>query len=186
MIKFAKDRNDDLGQAVLARLERCNDLVAAEAVYHSSCMANFKLNKGGSGGTRGRPRNVCMTKAFENVCHWLENSAESEVHHAIQELYGKMVEDNDSVAYTLKRFREKLKARYKEHVYFVNAAGCKGELVCIKGMTDYILRDLKEHGSDTKEKVVRAAAKIIKEEIQEINFKNDHYTSVSEIEENEK
>ena len=185
LIKFAKEKNDDWGQAVLARLETCNDLVAAEAVYHSSCMANFKLNKGGSGGTRGRPRNVSMTKAFENVCDWLENSAESEV-HAIQELYDKMVEDNDGVAYTLKSFREKLKARYKEHVYFLNAVGCKGELVCFKGMTDYILRDLKEQGSDTKEKVVRAAAKIIKEEIREMNFTKDHYPSVSEIEENEK
>ena len=185
LIQFAKERNDDWGQAVLARLETCNDLVAAEAVYHSSCMANFKLDKGESGGTRGRPRNFSMTEAFENICDWLENSAESEV-HAIQELYDKMLQDNGGVAYTLKGFREKLKARYKEHVYFVKAAGCKGELVCFKEMTNYILRDLKEQGSDTKENVVRAAAKIVKEEIREMNFTKDHYPSVSEIEENEK
>ena len=185
MIQCAKERNDDWGQAVLARLETCNDLVAAETVYHSSCMTNFKLSKGENSGTKGRPTNVSMTEAFENVCNWLENSAECEV-HAIQELYDKMVEDSGGVAYTLKSFREKLKDRYKEHFYFVKSAGCKGELVCFKEMTDYILRELKEQGSDTKEKVVRAAAMIVKEELREMNFSKDHYPGFSEIEESEK
>ena len=92
-----------------------------------------------------------------------------------------MVKDNDGVAYTLKSFRDKLKAKYKDHVYFVKSAGCKGELVCFKEMTDYILRQLKEQGSETKEDVVKAAAKIIKEEIRETNFSKDFYPSVDNI-----
>ena len=155
LIQYAKETNDDLGQAVLARLETCNNLVAAEAVYHSSCMTNFKLNKGENSGVKGRPRNVSMTEAFENVCDWLENSAECVI-HAIQELYNNIVEASGGAAYTLKSFREKLKDRYKEHVYFVKSAGCKGELVCFKEMTGYILGELKEQCSNTKEKVVRA------------------------------
>ena len=47
-------------------------------------------------------------------------------------------------------------------------------------MTENILRQLKEQGSETKEEVVKAAAKIIKEEIRERNFK-DFYPSVDEI-----
>ena len=137
-IQCAKERNDDWGQAVLARLETCNYLVVAEAVYYSSCMTNFKLNKGENNGTKGRSRYVSMTEAFENVCDCLENSTECEV-HTIQELYDKMVEDSGGVAYTLKRFRENLKDRYNEHVYFVKSAGCMGESVCFKEMTDYIL-----------------------------------------------
>ena len=80
LIQCAKERNDDWGQAVLARLERCNDLVAAEAVYHSSFMINFKLNKGENSGKKWRPRNVSITEAFENVCDWLENSAGCKVY----------------------------------------------------------------------------------------------------------
>ena len=180
MIKCANERKDDWGQAVLDRLGTCIDLVAAEAVYHSSCMADFKLNQVGGIGLRGKPRNSDMTNAFDKICDWLENSEESEV-YSIQELYDKMVKDNDGVAYTLKSFRDKLKAKYKDHVYFVKSAGCKGELVCFKEMTDYILRQLKEQGSETKEEVVKAAAKIIKEEIREMNFSKDFYPSVDEI-----
>ena len=55
-----------------------------------------------------------------------------------------------------------------------------------KKMTDYIIQELKEQGSDTKKKVVRAAAKIVKEEIREMNFSKDHYPGFSEIEESEK
>ena len=76
-----------------------------------------------------------------------------------------MVEDSSGIAYTLKSFRKKLKDKYKEHVHFVKLADCKGELVCFKEMTDYILWELKEQSSDTKEKVVRAPAKIVKEKI---------------------
>ena len=121
LIQCAKENNDNWGQAVLARLEACNDLVAAEAVYHSSCMINFKLNVGENSGTKGRPRNDSMTEAL-------------------------------GVAYTLKSFGENLKDRYKEHVYFLKSAVCKGELACFKEMTDYILQELKEQGSDADSK----------------------------------
>ena len=93
----------------------------------------------------------------------------------------RLFKDNNGVAYTLKSFREKLKEKYRDQVYFGKSAGCKGELVCFKEMTDYILRQLKEEGSDTKEKVVKAAAKIIKEEIREMNFSKYFYPSFDEI-----
>ena len=80
LIQCTRERNNDWGQAVLARLETCNDFVAAEAVYHSSCMTNFKLNKGENSGTKGRDRNVSMTETFEDAYNWLENSAECGVH----------------------------------------------------------------------------------------------------------
>ena len=180
MIKCANEKKDDWDQAVLDRLGTCIDLVAAEAVYHSSWTADFKLNQVGGIGLRVKPRNSDMTNAFDKICDWLENSEESEV-YSIQELYDGMVKDNDDVAYTLKSFRDKLKAKYKDHVYFVKSARCKGELVCFKEMTDYILRQLKEQGSETKEEVVKAAAKIIKEVIKEMNFSKDFYPSVNEI-----
>ena len=129
MIKCANERKDDWSQAVLDLLGTCIDLVAAEAVYHLSCMADFKLNQVGGSGFRGRPRN----------------------------------------------------SKYRDHVYFVKSAGCKGELVCFKEMTDYILRQLKELGSETKEEVVKAADKIIKEEIREMNFSKEFYPSVDEV-----
>ena len=36
--KLAKARNDDWGRAIVERLEQINDLVAADAQHHNSCM----------------------------------------------------------------------------------------------------------------------------------------------------
>ena len=92
-----------------------------------------------------------------------------------------MIKDNDGVEYCLKTFCSKLKIRYKDHVYFVQSASCKGELVCFKNMADYISRNLKGEGPTMKENVVKPAAKIVKEEIREINYSKEFYPSVDGI-----
>ena len=45
VLERAKESGDEWGTKVLAKMESCIDLVAEEAVYHSSCMAEFRLNK---------------------------------------------------------------------------------------------------------------------------------------------
>ena len=101
--------------------------------------------------------------------------------------WSKTINMHDAT-YPLKRFHEKLKPKYKDHVYFVKSSDhvCKGELVCLKEMTDYILRKLKEDGSVTNEKIVKAAAKIMKEEFREMKFSKDFYPSIDEITSSEK
>ena len=98
IIECAKVRSDDWGEAVLTRLGTLNDLVAEEAVYHSSCMAAFKLNKVGSS-VRGTPEDPTMTDVFQHICDWLENTVEREV-YSVRELYDKMIKDNDGVGYS--------------------------------------------------------------------------------------
>ena len=182
IIDCPKARNDDWGEAVLTRLGTSNYLVAE--VYHSSCMAAFKLNKVGRS-VRGRPEDPPMTDVFQHICDWLEYTIESEI-YSVRELYDKMIKDNDGVGYYLKTLRSKLKARYKDHVYFVQSTDCKGKLVCFKDMAGYILRNPKEEGPKTKENVVKAAAKIVKEEIREMNYSKEFYPSVDDIADGEK
>ena len=79
IIECAKARNDDRGKAVLTRLGTSNDLVAEEALYHSSCMAAFKLDKVGRS-VRGKPEDLIMTDVLQPICGSLENKAESEVY----------------------------------------------------------------------------------------------------------
>ena len=167
IIECVKARDDDWGKAALTQLETSNDLVAEEAVYHSSCMAAFKLNKVGRS-VRGRPEDPIMTDVLQHICDWLENMAESEL-YSVRELYDKMINDNDGVGYCLKTFCSKLRARYKDCVYFVQSAGCQGELVCLKDMANYILKNLKEEGPTMKKNVIKIAAKIVKEEIREMD-----------------
>lgn len=102
-------------------MECCTDLVAEEAVYPSSCMAEFRLNKENHRPAAGRPVNTEMVEAFEKLCDLLENSMDCEI-YSVQELYEKMLEFNTN-AYSLKSFCEKLKEQYKEHVYLQKVKG---------------------------------------------------------------
>ena len=88
-------------------------------------MPAFTLNKVGSN-VRGKREDPIMADVFQHTCDRLENTAESEA-YSVRELYDKMIKDN-GVGYCHKTFRSKLNARYTDHVYFVQSAGCKGEL----------------------------------------------------------
>lgn len=179
VIEWAKERNDDWGEAVTTQLGATNDLVADEAIYHTTCMASFKLNKV-KGNNVGRPQDPIMGESFERICEWLENTAESDL-YSVRELHEKMLHDNEGVGYCQKTFRNKLKTKYEDHVYFVQSLGCKGELVCFKNMANYKIRKLKEEGKATKESVVKAAARIAKEEIREFEYNKDFYPNVEDI-----
>ena len=78
IVDCARKRNDSWGKTVLTRMESCIDLVAAEAVYHSKCMADFRLNETETRKVRGRPNDVGMAEAFEGICDWLEASTDCE------------------------------------------------------------------------------------------------------------
>ena len=121
ILERAKERGDEWGVKVLAKIESCIDLVAEEAVYHSSCMAEFRLNKENRRPTAGRPINSKLAEAFQKLCNLLENSMDCEIYSMI-ELYGTMSEFHTNV-YSIKTFREKLKERYQENVYFVKGQG---------------------------------------------------------------
>ena len=113
-------------------------------------MAEFRLNETETGNNKGHPEDKYMSEAFNTLCEWLENSADSE--HSIKELHDKMSKDSDGYIYSLKTFREKLKLRYKEHVYFVEGTGRHCELVCFRDMANYILRNMK-NDVDTKQNI---------------------------------
>ena len=125
-------------------MESCIDLVAEEAVYHSSCMAEFRMNKEDRRPTAGRPINSEMAEAFQELCNLLGNSMDCEMFSVI-ELYEKMSEFHTNV-YSIKTFRDKLTERYQENVYFVKGQGRHRELVCFKNLADYILRQMKKEG----------------------------------------
>jgi len=135
--------------------------------------------------TAGRPADKEMAEAFEKFYDHFENSMDCEI-YSVKELPEKMLRFNKN-GYSLKSFREKLKSRFKEHVYYVKVNN--SELVCFDNMTDYILREMKEKFS-TKESVLTAAAKIIKVDIfshiqlsyvRELNVEKSKYPNEQEI-----
>ena len=178
MIECAQERKDELGRVVLERLESCIDLVATDALYHLDCATNFRLKTKQQSIKKGRPVDTGMKESFEAICHWLECESETEI-YSVEYLYQKMTKESIT-SYSKKTFRAKLKERFQDHVYFVESLGSKGELVCFTGMADFIIRRLKEN-PETKESVINAAAKLIKEDIRAVNLDKKVYPSVAEI-----
>ena len=64
LVVCAKERNDDRGESVLGRLERCNDLVAEEAVYHATFMTKFRLTRS-SDNSKGKHMDKVLLESFE-------------------------------------------------------------------------------------------------------------------------
>ena len=93
-------RNDSWGQQVLSRVSNFNDLVAAEAKYHWTCMTRFyigrKLDKNLS--RAGRPPDEKRQELFEKCCDYIEENDECQ--YSLRELRDiiNLLNDDDSVS----------------------------------------------------------------------------------------
>ena len=67
LIEHCLKRGDNHAMEVHFRLSSCNDLVAEEAIYHFTCMTNFRLWMS-SEKKRGRPIDSNMSKNFNKIC----------------------------------------------------------------------------------------------------------------------
>ena len=160
-LQMAEKRQDEWGSEVLAKLLSCIDLVAAEAVYHRKCRDRFAY--AGREAICGRPTDEVKLESFESLCQWFIMNSDNEL-YSIQELHDKMrdLSTVSSGVYSVKTFREKLKERYSDYIYFVQGSGRNNEIVCFKNMTDFYLRNLKKND---KNSVIEIATKIIKDDI---------------------
>ena len=178
-ISQALHRKDDWGNEVLTRLQGCLDLVAVEAIYHNKCATRFKSNKATSKDlSKGRPVAVLKMESFERFCEWIETSCDSEI-YTIQELHQKMCEEIGGEVYSLKGFREKLKQRFGDSVCFGESTGSRGELVCFKNISDFLIKSINDNY--TKENIIAAASRIIKEDIRNMEVSSEFYPSSAEV-----
>ena len=81
--------------------------------------------------------------------------------------------------------KQKLQDRYKEHIYFSQLPG-RENVIGFRHMTDLILSEMKKKEQQTKEDIIIAAAKLVKEDIREIEKTIDHYPTTDDITDDEK
>ena len=168
----------------------CIDLVAAEAVYHDNCFSRFMLNKelGRTTATKtvqGRPKDQGMLQSFEKLCLWLDTEADAEL-YTLSELHTKMEEFSDQFGvYSIKRLKQKLQEHYKEFLFFAEIQG-RGNVVCFKNMASFIINekwylDKKDDIQAEAERIVIAAAKIIRAQIREQEHDSKCYPTDEDI-----
>ena len=80
----------------------------------------------------------------------------------------------DEDVYSVKRFKQKLKDKYGNKLYFAEIDG-RSNVVCFRDMVDYFLNDLlqgegKTDNHKNAEKIVVTAAKVIMSEIREKEY----------------
>ena len=69
----------------------CNDLVAAETIYHISRMNRFRLLKNTCDKSSGRTIDSTTMRNFGRVCQWLEEQGHSDL-YTLAEIHDKMEE----------------------------------------------------------------------------------------------
>jgi FMN phosphatase YigB (HAD superfamily) len=130
ILSQCEKKNDKWSTEIKSHLQNCNDLVAADAIYHKSCHCRlyFEIK---SDKSRGRPVDDTMNETFLKLCLWLEQESEVEL-FTLEDLQKKMETfSNGNSVYTAKRLKQKLHDRYKEHIVFSEYKGRKN-VVCFK------------------------------------------------------
>ena len=124
--KFATERQDEWGQAVLSCLSAINDLPAEEAVYHWDCNIHFRdgrnipCDRQQDEGTipckkpkLGRPKDPSKVDAFEMVLSYLEENDDETI--TIDKLYNVMIERSGLSAdklYSIRQLKRELQSHY--------------------------------------------------------------------------
>ena len=126
-----------------------------------------------------------MTDIFDRVCCWLEEETETEV-ISLPQVHNKMLElSNNEYTYSKTWLKKKLQERYGNHLLFSEIKG-HPNVLCFTDMVSYIVNEkwYKEKRSDVNDeanRIVKTAAKLIREEIRQMPINNDTYPSANEI-----
>ena len=79
-----------------------------------------------------------------------------------------------------KTFKQKRLERYRDNIYFAQLPE-RENIIGFRNMTDQILSDLKKEEQQTKMDIIIAAAKLVKEDIREIEKTIDYYPTIDDI-----
>ena len=190
IIETCHKRNDAWSVEVLGRLNSCNDLPAEEARYHRVCLSVFLKCRSSHVGDNtagrnhpGRHPDNNMLITFEKLCDWLEE--EDQGIYTIAELQIKMQElSEDGEVYSLKHIKRKLEERYAEHIFFAEVCGRKN-VICFRNMASHIITnqwydEKKSSIEDESERIIVAAAKLIRAQIREMSS-NETYPGTDDF-----
>ena len=176
-VMFAcQKRDDEWGEEVRRRVTNCNNLVAVEAPYHISCNERFLGKHSTFKSPSGRPTDSDCLENFELVCEWLE--AEGEL-CSFPEVHDKMTEiakSNESENIYSQKWLTKLQQKYKEHIFFAEVNGKSNYLV-----TDAWYNARKENPMEEAKRIIKAAAKLILNDIRSANFDVKTYPNLGEL-----
>ena len=126
-----------------------------------------------------------MLHWFQMLCQWLESEADAEL-YTLAELHDTMSQFSGGLdVCTPKRLKQKLHEYYEDFIFFAEVEG-RGNVVCFRNMASYVINDKwhlerKENIEEEAERIVCAAAKIIRAEIRENIYDAKSYPTNEDI-----
>lgn len=200
ILQCCDDRSDDWSLTVKSRIEFfAGDLHAADCVYHHTCSSHFRCGRGiplqfqkdpeTKRRKSGKPLDEEREQAFTKMCLYLEANDDEQL--TISDLVCKMNEflnDVDSIPYSRKYVKSKLKEIYGTRLHFAEREGLD-DIVTMAEKTSNILRSYyntsKQDGDEEAQTraIIETAAKLIKNDIKR-NVKpvSQHYPCTEALE----
>ena len=196
---ICKRRNDMWAVKVQSRIEYSQDLFASDAVYHQSCSVNFRtfreipeyimktilepeFEQPSKKRRKGRPVEYDREIAFEQVIqHLKENDEEQITISDLTDMMNNYLRFSDHDAFTVPYMKQKLAEHFKEELVIASFQG-KEDVVTLKRAASSILYDFYSEPRSTepesdKQKVVLAAAQLLRSDIKSLNTFRDIYPS---------
>lgn len=165
IFKAAGEREDDWSDQVLRRISTAGNLVAAEAMYHQSCSAKFFTIPAKRAEKRGRPAIDYVTAAMEDIYSFLDQEVDCQF--SIEQVMSEIKGEKPVVKTVIAKLREKFGERL-----VVSSVRTHHTVLCFRDVGDRILNaswyetTMKGTPEEERLRIVRAAAAIIKQDIQ--------------------
>ena len=137
---------------------------------------------------KGRPMSNIKRHEFEQLCQWMENEIElislADAHKKMLELAG------NSEVYTRKWLKKSLESKYGDDIFFTEIDG-KSNVICFKNLAKRIVTNMwhherRENIEDECERIISAAAKLIRSAVKAAKFDCSEYPSEEDIKNVEK
>ena len=191
------ERRDAWSEVVQARIMNVHDLPAADAMYHQTCSVNFRTGKqipkmfisdepAMKKKRVGRPHDEEKTDAFLRVAKFLQDNDDEQITVSdLIDLMNDYLADSESTAYSHTHMKSKLKEHFSDQILITEISG-KANVVTFRSTAETILQEFhvhqKDHPEQEKKHIIKAAAKLIKNDIKLVETSNEHYPPVDDIE----
>lgn len=188
----SKRGNDSWAEIVRGRLLHVHDLPAADAMYHQVCSVNFRTEKQipkmyakyqpeCKRGKIGRPKDEEKFEAFISAMNFLKENDDEQI--TLRDREKKMQEylgDSEATAYSHTHLKAKIEEYFGDQIILTEING-KHNVVTFRSTAENILNEF--HAANQKSvdqeseklNIIKAAARLIKNDIKAITASNDKY-----------
>ena len=201
ILAICSERRDAWSDTVQARIMHIHDLPAADAMYHQTCSVNFRTGKqipkvfvteepAHKKKRLGRPQDEEKMDAFLRVAKFLQDNDDEQITvNDLIDLMNDFMADSESTAYGHTHMKSRLKEHFGDQILITEING-KSNVVTFRSTAETILQEFharpKAHPEEEKKHIIKAAAKLIKNDIKMVEPSTENYPPAAEIETEER